>query len=76
MTYRLVVTRPNGSQCHSSTEPLPSREAVGLSALRVLASQNIAFGRAGLTFGRQLRDAELGETLTHESGYAFRTEKF
>ncbi|MEH0417829.1 hypothetical protein [Streptomyces sp. B21-083] len=76
MLYRLIVTRPNGSQAHSSTEPLPDREAVGMSALRVLADRNIAFGRAGLTFGRQLRDAELGETLTHESGYAFRTEEF
>lgn len=76
MSYRLIVTRPNGSQAHSSTDPLPTREAVGMSALRVLADQNIAFGRAGLDFGRQIRDAELGETLTHDSGYAFRTEQF
>lgn len=76
MPYRLIVTRPNGSQAHSSVEPLQTRQAVALSALRVLADQNIAFGRAGLAFGRQLRDAELGETLTHSSGYAFRTEQF
>jgi hypothetical protein len=76
MAYRLIVTRPNGSQTHSSTDPLPSREDVGMSALRVLAAQKIAFGRDGLAFGRQLRDASLGETLTHESGYAFRVEQF
>lgn len=76
MSFRLIVTRPNGSQTHSSTEPLETRHAVALSALRALADQNIAFGRAGLAFGAQLRDAELGETLTHESGYSFRIETF
>jgi hypothetical protein len=77
MTYRLIVTRPDGSQAHATTEPLPTRHAVALSALRVLAAKNIAFGKAGLAFGRELRDAALGETLTHEpSGYAFRTEAF
>jgi hypothetical protein len=74
--YRLVVTRPNGSQAHSSTDPLATRHAVALSALKALAAQDIAFGRAGLDFGKQLRDAELGETLTHDSGYSFRTEEF
>jgi hypothetical protein len=76
MAFRLVVTRPNGSQAHSSTEPLATRHAVALSALKVLAARDIAFGRAGLDFGKRLRDAELGETLTHDSGYAFRTEEF
>lgn len=76
MAFRLVVTRPNGTQTHSTTEPLPDRDAVGMSALRVLADQNIAFGGAGLAFGRELRDAPLGETLTHDSGYAFRVEEF
>ena len=76
MTYRLIVTRPDGSQTHSSADPLPDRDAVGMSALRVLADQNIAFGGAGLAFGRELRDAPLGATLTHESGYSFRTEQF
>ncbi|MFJ4926858.1 hypothetical protein [Streptomyces sp. NPDC088736] len=76
MPYRLIVTRPNGTQAHSSTEPLGTRHAVALSALKVLAAQNIAFGRAGLAFGRELRDAPLSETLTHDSGYAFRTEAF
>ncbi|MFD8234009.1 hypothetical protein ACFV20_19275 [Streptomyces sp. NPDC059696] len=75
MAYRLIVTRPNGTQAHSSTEPLPTRHAVALSALKVLAAQDIAFGRAGLVFGRQLRDAALGETVTH-AGYTFRTEQF
>ena|GEM_PF-5315360 len=76
MAFRLIVTRPNGSQAHSSTEPLATRQAVALSALKVLADRNIAFGKAGLDFGKRLRDAELGETLTHNSGYAFRTEEF
>jgi hypothetical protein len=76
MSYRLIVTRPNGSQVHSSAEPLATRHAVALSALRILAGQNIAFGRAGLAFGCRLRDAALGETLTHDTGYAFRTEEF
>ncbi|WP_033307348.1 hypothetical protein RFN58_06885 [Streptomyces iakyrus] len=75
MPYRLIVTRPNGSQAHSSAEPLPTRHAVALSALKVLAAQNVAFGRAGLAFGRQLREVPLGETLTH-AGYSFRTEQF
>lgn len=76
MTFRLIVTHPNGTQVHATTEPLPTRHGVALSALRVLAAENIPFGRAGLAFGRQLREAELGETLTHESGYHFRTEAF
>ncbi|MGW1616365.1 hypothetical protein ACWCQZ_44355 [Streptomyces sp. NPDC002285] len=76
MPFRLIVTRPNGSQAHSSAEPLETRHAVALSALRVLAAQDIPFGRAGLAFGRELRDAALGETLTHSSGYSFRTEEF
>jgi hypothetical protein len=76
MSYRLIVTRPNGSQTHSSADPLPSRDAVGMSALRVLASENIAFGRNGLAFGRRFRDTSLGETVTHQSGYAFRMEQF
>ena len=76
MTYRLIVTRPDGSQTQTSTDPLPDRGTVGMSALRFLAAQDIAFGGAGLAFGRELRDAPLGETLTHESGYGFRTEEF
>lgn len=76
MSFRLIVTSPNGSQAHSTTDPLATRDDVGMSALRVLADQNIAFGRAGLAFGRQLRDAELGETVIHDSGYDFRTEQF
>lgn len=76
MTFRLIVTRPDGSQTQTSADPLPGRGDVGMSALRFLAAQNVAFGSAGLAFGRRLRDAELGETLTHESGYAFRTEEF
>ena len=76
MPYRLIVTRPDGSQTQTSADPLPDRGTVGMSALRFLAAQNIAFGGAGLTFGRQLRDAVLGETFTHESGYAFRIEEF
>lgn len=77
MLYRLVVTRPNGSQFQSTTEPLPDREAVGMSALRVLAKSGVAFGRAGLQLGRDIRDASIGGTVTHEgTGYEFRTEEF
>lgn len=77
MTYRLIVTRPDGSQTHSSADALPSREGTGMDALRVLAAQNIGFGREGLVFGRQVRDAAIGETVMHEpSGYSFRTEEF
>ncbi len=77
MTYRLIVTRPNGSQAHATTDTMPDREATGMSALRVLADQNIRFGREGMAFGRQVRDAAVGETVTHEaSGYSFRVEQF
>ena len=77
MPYRLVVTRPDGSQFQSTTEPLPDREAVGMSALRVLAASGVAFGRAGLQLGRDIRDADIGGTVTHtETGYGFRTEDF
>lgn len=76
MAYRLIVTRPNGTQTHASVDPLATRQAVALSALKVLAAQDIAFGRAGLEFGKKIRDAEIGETLTHDSGYTFRTEEF
>lgn len=76
MAYRLIVTHPNGKQTHSSAEPLPDREAVGMSALRVLAAKRIAFGRDGLAFGREVRDAALGENVTHATGHGFRTETF
>ncbi|MCX4606870.1 hypothetical protein OG402_41315 [Streptomyces anulatus] len=77
MPYRLVVTRPNGSQFQSTTEPLPDREAVGMSALRVLADARVAFGKGGLQLGRDVRDAALGETVTHaDSRFGFRTEGF
>jgi len=77
MPYRLVVTRPNGSQFQSTTEPLPSREAVGMSALRVLAKSGVAFGQAGLQLGRDIRDADLGENVIHAgSRFGFRTEEF
>lgn len=77
MSFRLVVTRPDGSQFQSTTDPLPDREAVGMSALRVLAESGVAFGRAGLALGRDIRDADLGGTITHEAtGYGFRTEQF
>lgn len=77
MTYRVIVTRPNGAQEQSSTKPLPDREATGMSALRVLAAKNIKFGPEGVSFGRRVRDAAVGETVKHEpSGYSFRTEEF
>lgn len=76
MAYRLIVTYPDGKQAHSSTEPLRDREAVGMSALRVLAAKGIAFGRDGLAFGREVRDAALGECVTHATGHGFRTEAF
>ncbi|MEZ3180786.1 hypothetical protein KYY02_19460 [Streptomyces pimonensis] len=76
MSFRLIVTRPNGTQTQTSADPLPDRGTVGMSALRFLAAENVAFGSAGLAFGRELRDAPLGKTLTHDSGYTFRTEQF
>lgn len=76
MSYRLIVTRPDGSQFQSSTEPLPDGEAVGMSALRTLAGQGVPFGCDGLTFGREVRDAVLGVAVTHPTGYAFRAEEF
>ncbi|MEU6016946.1 hypothetical protein ABZ826_23715 [Streptomyces sp. NPDC047515] len=77
MSYRLIVTRPNGSKFQSSTEPLADRETVGISALRALATAHIAFGRSGLVLGRDIRDAAIGDTVTHDaSGYSFRTEEF
>jgi hypothetical protein len=75
--YRLIVTRPNGSQFQSSTDPLPDREATGMSALKTLAAARVAFGRKGLALGQEIRDAELGKTVTHESsGYRFRVEEW
>ncbi|NUS82761.1 MAG: hypothetical protein HOY75_08405 [Streptomyces sp.] len=77
MSYRLIVTRPTGEQFQSSTEPLPDREAAGMSALRALANNGATFGRAGLVLGRDIRDATIGTTVTHEAtGYSFRTEHF
>lgn len=75
MQFRLIVTRPNGSQFQSSIEPIEDREATGISALRVLADRGIAFGRDGLQLGRDIRDSEIGQTITHgSSGYQFRVE--
>lgn len=77
MSYRLIVTRPDGTQLQSSTEPLPTRHDAGVSVMRVLATEGIPFGVDGKLLGRQVRDAAIGDTLTHEpSGYRFRTEPF
>jgi hypothetical protein len=77
MAFRLIVTRPNGTEFQTSAEPLSDRETVGISALRALAANGIAFTRKDMAFGRQVRDAEIGETVEHAStGYAFRTEEF
>lgn len=74
--YRVIITKPNGAQTHSSADPHPDREAAAMSALRALA-KGVAFGRTGLALGRQIRDADIGETVTHKpSGYRFRTEEF
>lgn len=75
--FRLIVTRPDGTQTQSSAEPLPTRHDAGLSVMRVLAGEGVRFGIDGKRLGRQVRDAAIGETLTHEpSGYRFRTEPF
>ncbi|WP_055589333.1 hypothetical protein [Peterkaempfera griseoplana] len=77
MSYRLIVTRPTGTQYQSSTEPLPDREAVGMEALKVLARQNVAYGRGGMEFGWQVRDAALGTTLTYgQTGFGFCVDHF
>lgn len=77
MAYRLIVTRPNGTQYQTSTEPLPDRDSVGMSALRALTGEGVAFGRDGMVFGRQVRDAAIGQRVEYAStGYTFRTEDF
>ena len=77
MPFRLIVTRPNGEQFQTSTTPLLDRDTVGLSALRALAGDGISFTRKDLALGRAVRDAEVGETVEHDStGYTFRTEEF
>lgn len=76
MPFRLIVTRPDQTEFQTDTDPLPNREATGTAALRALSGEGVRFGIAGMAFGRQVRDAGLGESVTHESGYSFRTEEF
>lgn len=79
MSFRLIVTRPDRerSEFQATTDPLPNREAAGMAALRVLADAGVRFGIAGMQFGRTVRDAPLGESVTHEeSGYTFTTQEF
>lgn len=75
--YRVIVTRPDGTTFQTSTEPLPDRHATGLAVLRTLADEGApcSIGDAK-RFGARVRDAELGVTLTHDSGYQFRAEAF
>ncbi|MCX4792469.1 hypothetical protein OG369_42605 [Streptomyces sp. NBC_01221] len=48
-----------------------------MSALKVLAKSGVAFGRAGLQLGRDIRDAAIGQNVMHaDSGLVFRTEEF
>jgi hypothetical protein len=75
MPYRVIVTDPDGDVFHTCAESLANRESAGMSALRFLSRRNVRFGIAGMSFGRQVRDVPLGETVTHESGYVFRTEE-
>ena len=78
MSYRLHVTRPDGTVTQTSVEPLATMTAVGLSALRFLGAE-ITTGLKIVDvkrFGARLRDTPLGETLKHDSGYSFRTEEF
>jgi hypothetical protein len=76
MTFRLIVTRPDQTEFLATTDPLPNREAAGMAALRALSGEGVRFGIAGMAFGREVRDAGIGESVTHESGYSFRTEEF
>lgn len=78
MSFRLIIACPDRDKSvyQVNTAPLPNRDAVGVAALRALAAEGVRFGIAGLSFGRSVRDAPLGETVTHESGYGFRTEEF
>lgn len=78
MGYRLIVTRPDGTTFQTHINPLESLTAVGVAAMGVLGEEygRITIGE-GKAFGREVRDAALGETVTHEpSGYSFRTEEF
>ncbi|MFF2094806.1 hypothetical protein [Streptomyces sp. NPDC058202] len=78
MSYRLIVTRPDGSLLQTSPDPLPTMTEVGLSALRVMGEE---VGRVSIAdvkrLGARIRDTPLGETVTHEpTGYQFRAEAF
>lgn len=78
MSFRLIVTRPDGSVFQTSTDPLPTMTEVGLSALRTMGEE---VGRVSIAdvkrLGARIRDTPLGETVMHESsGYAFRAEDF
>lgn len=79
MSYRLIVTRPDGTTTQTSADPLTTMTDVGLSALRFLGTE-ITTGLKITDvkrFGARLRDTPPGETVTHESsGYRFRAEEF
>lgn len=78
MSYRLIVTRPDGTTFQTSADPIDDRTRAGVAAMGVLGEEygTITIGE-GKAFGREVRDADLGVTITHEpSGYRFRTEEF
>lgn len=82
--FRLIVTCPDGTEVISDVSPLASRHDAGLDAMRILGREQpgITTDRPAITItqgkelGRQVRDAPLGEAVTHPSGYTFRTENF
>lgn len=78
MSYRLIFTRPDGTTEQTSQTPIEDRTRAGLAAMGVLGEEygTITIGGAK-ALGRAVRDADIGETVTHEpSGYQFRTEEF
>lgn len=76
MPFDLYVTTAEGQRFRTLNSPYDTRLAAALSVLTIIADKGVTIGE-GKALALRVRNAELGETVTHEpSGITFRTEEF
>lgn len=76
-TYRLIITRPDGTEFQSDTEPFTSRKVVSYDALRHAGVMPKEASGDDEEFRRQVECAPLGVAVAHEpSGYRFTVKEF
>jgi hypothetical protein len=70
MAYQLTRTLPNGTE-KTYAMPFGTRRKAAQAAFWCLYDNGAAGRKEATSFAARLHGTPLGETVTHESGYAF-----